>query len=339
MAHNYIFYRPLGGPKLAVNTLIPLSNGLHIPQLGFGTYRLPPDEAEGAVEYALECGFRHVDCAKAYCNQKSVGKALQKALKTRRVLRENLYVTSKLWPTDQRPDVVEAACRETLGELQLDYLDLYLIHWPVCWRHSPSFETDADKYPRDAQGLPLVEEGVGLADTWRAMSALVDKGLVRAIGLSNCQEAHIKAIPKEEGMQPPVVNQVEFHPSWYDGEIVRVNREHQIQTAAYCPLAMPTRWTPPDYTPLVEDEVLLRISERTGFSSARVLLNWNIDKSNVVIVKASKKEHIKSNAKASGFALDDATHTILDVFYNKHKRCRVMNPTNFTRSGKPFFSD
>lgn len=330
---------PPGGSRLCLTHMMPLRSGHAIPQLGFGTYRLSTTEAQAAVTYALDCGYRHIDCAKAYTNQRGVGAALSEALAARRVRREDLFVTSKLWPTDQHPDHVEAACRETMAELRLSYLDLYLVHWPVCWRHSTSFATDEDKYPKDVDGGPAVDRSVTLLDTWRAMSALVDKGLVRSIGLSNCGEDQIEHVCSDETLNSPVINQVEFHPAHWDYKLQGCHAMFGLTTAAYSPLAMPSRHTPPGFVPIVEDDTMKLLSDRIGYSVPRILLNWNADRGNVVIVRSSKKEHIKSNAKAACFTLNQATTTFLSNYKDAVRSFRTMNPVGFVEKDKPFFDD
>lgn len=410
MTSSYMHFRPLDGPRLGVKRLIPMRDGHHIPQLGFGTYRLAPSQAEEAVRFAIGAGFRHVDCATAYGNEREVGQGLRAVMKTRRLPREELFVTSKLWPTDQHPDHVRAACKASLEALGVGYLDLYLIHWPVCWRRLSTTTTtattvdttllDPEKYPRLPDGSAPVDTSVGLEDTWRAMSELVRDGLVKSIGLCNSSASDIeciaKAIQLEEeeevgskeaaggarshnaiptatsqthndpnstagrvmwgegehgtgggspssrtgGLALPVVNQIEFHPACQDTALVKVHKAHDMLTAAYCPLGMPTRTTPPDFKPLVEEEMLKSMSDLTGFSVPRLLLNWNLDQNNVVICKSSKKSHIESNAKAAQFALSDPVRLVLNSFHEKVRACRVMNPTDFTATpGKPFFPD
>ncbi|CCW70448.1 unnamed protein product [Phytomonas sp. Hart1] len=338
MTSSIFFYKPLDGPKLGVSNRLIMRNGETIPQLGFGTYRLHQSEVEAAITYAISCGFRHIDCAKAYFNQKEVGIALQKGFKNMLAKREDMFITSKLWSTDQHPDNVESACRETLKELQLDYLDLYLIHWPVCWRYSPKFKTEDDKYPKNSDGSPAIVENVSLSDTWKAMSELVDKGIVHSIGLSNCNEKHLKEVMKQDSLNAPVLNQIEFHPALVDHGLVACNKRNNLLTAAYCPLGMATRTTPPEFVPLPNEATIKRLAERSGFSPQRLLLNWNLDHSNVVIVKSSKEEHIKSNSMAARFALSDATRLVLDGYQESIAKFRVMNPKNFTQLGKSFFT-
>lgn len=331
----------MNGPKRGITNMLVMRNQERIPQLGFGTYRLAQAEAGPAVSYALECGYRHIDCAKAYCNEREVGQALEGFIKSRRVKREELFVTSKLWPTDQHPDFVEAACRETLSELRLDYLDLYLIHWPICWRHTPTFRTDEDKYPRNIDGRAAVDNSVTLCDTWRSLSSLVDKGLVKSIGLSNCNTKQVNEInalgDATAEVHGPVLNQVELHPAWIDSDLVTCHGTHGMLTAAYCPLGMPSRFTPSNYLPLTEHPIVLRVAKYCGFSPQRVLLNWNLDRNNVVVVKATKKEHIKANAQAARFALGHPPRFILSMLGESGDRIKVINPENMTDADGPFF--
>ncbi|KPA84194.1 putative mitochondrial aldo-keto reductase-like protein [Leptomonas pyrrhocoris] len=339
---NAMSFRPLGGSVAAISNRLVFHNGCTVPQLGFGTYRMSADEAAAAVPFALSCGYRHFDCAKAYNNEAAVGAALSQAARSHNVRREELFITSKLWPTDQHPDHVETACRASLEALQLDYLDLYLVHWPVCMRHTKEWNSEEDKYPSDSDGRLAIDTSVTLLDTWRAMGELVQKGLVKSVGLANCTAAQIDALAEGANAAQlphlPVLNQIELHPGLVDGVLTACHGTHQILTGAYCPLGMPTRFTPPDFQPLIEDETLKRLGELTGFSPARVLLNWNVDRNNVVIVKSTNKDHIKSNAKAARFALEDRSRVVLDGYRFASRNFRVMNPTHFTVDRSPFFA-
>ncbi|CCW63603.1 unnamed protein product [Phytomonas sp. EM1] len=337
MSLPFLMHRPLDGPVLGVSNRLNMRNGRTIPQLGLGTYRMVQSEAETVIGYAIGCGFRHIDCAKVYMNQKEIGVALQKCFKNRLVKREDMFITSKLWPTDQHPDSVESACRETLRDLQLDYLDMYLIHWPVCWRHSSKFETEDDKYPKNLDGSPAVVENVSLSDTWKAMSELVDKGIVHSIGLSNCNAMHLKEVMAQGSLNAPVLNQIELHPALVNDKLITCHQKNGLLTAAYCPLGMPTQTTPPEFTPLTNEKTIMMLAEQCGYSPQRLLLNWNLDRNNVVIVNSSKKEHIKSNSMAAKFALSGPARVILDGYQEVVASFRVLNPENFRQLGKPFF--
>jgi diketogulonate reductase-like aldo/keto reductase len=330
-------------PILGVSHKLLLQNRRTIPALGFGTYRSRPDEVGEAVKYAIKCGFRHVDCAKIYLNQKEVGVALREAMKENNLRREDLFVTSKLWPTDQHPDHVEKACSDTLEELQLDYLDLFLIHWPVCWVHTGRFDSESDRFPQCEKGLALVDESVDLADTWRAMMALVDKKKVLSLGVSNCnadQVDKILAVAEDRGADfMPCLNQIERHPGLLQLKLTGEMTIRDIVVAAYCPLGMPTRFTPPEFKGVMNDWYFDIVTSKTGFSKARFFLNLALDTGSVVIVKSTNKEHIRDNAKAQLGGIADT----LRPFYANYERLgghvRVVNPRNFTRTGHPFFDD
>jgi alcohol dehydrogenase (NADP+) len=339
MSRGVMGIRAMGGPVLGVTQMFRMQNGLSIPSLGFGTYRVSPDEVGPAVTYAVECGFRHIDCAKIYMNEAAVGAALGSLVSSKKVKREDLFVTSKLWPTDQHPDNVERACRESLDNLKVGYLDLLLIHWPVAWKHTGSFATEEDRRPRQANGNAIVDASVTLEDTWRAMTKLVDLGLVKSIGVSNCNASHIKRIADatEEQRHAPVINQVEFHPACYQSDLRNTNGDLGLLTAAYCPLGMPTRFTPPEYTGVAKDDSVLKpLVINTGFSPARLLLNWNLDNGNVVIVKSTNKDHIRDNAKACRYALGDSVRWLLNHYEDQlQKSQRVINPTDFLGGDEP----
>lgn len=343
MSRGVMGIRAMGGPVPGVSQMLRMQNGLSVPSLGFGTYRMLPHEAEAAVPFAVECGFRHIDCAKVYMNEEAVGSSLAGLFSNKTIRREDLFVTSKLWPTDQHPDNVEKACRESIEALKVGYLDLFLIHWPIAWKHTGSFETDEDRRPRQPNGNALVDTTVTLEDTWRAMTKLVDLGLVKSIGVSNCDAGHIKRIMNitEEQRHAPVINQVEFHPGCYQSELRNTNGDAGVLTAAYCPLGMPTRFTPPGFVGVAKDDhVLTPLVTNSGFSPGRLLLNWNLDNGNVVIVKSTNKEHIRDNSKACRFALGDSVRWLLNHYEDQlQKSQRVINPDDFLGGDErtPFF--
>jgi diketogulonate reductase-like aldo/keto reductase len=334
-------------PQLAVRHLVQPSENVSIPMLGFGTYRLAPTDVDAALRCAVEHGFRHIDCAKIYGNQKEIGVALADVMRAppkgiQHIARDDLWLTSKLWPTDQHPDNVEKACRETLKELRTEYLDLYLIHWPVCWEHTGNFETDDDKMPKDASGLARVNESVKLTDTWRAMCQLVKKGLVRNIGLSNCSEKHLEELVKLMDVDPdfvsPITNQIEVHLALKQTQLRhRMSALYGVTTSSYCPLGMPTRFTPEDFKGIMHLEVFKKLSELAGISPAALLLSWNVDEGNITIVKAMNRNHIIDNSRVARFGMSDPLRLILSSL--QLKETRVINPKDFTRSGKSFFEE
>jgi alcohol dehydrogenase (NADP+) len=327
--------------RSGVGHLLKLASGYDMPQLGFGTYRIEANAIAPTLEVALGAGFRHIDCAPVYGNQQAVGDALHGAFKDkqRRITRDALFVTSKLWCTDQHPDRVEAACRRTLAELQLDYLDMYLMHWPLCWAHPKSgkYESKADWYPVHPNGCAVADPTVSIIDTWKAMEALVQKGLVRSIGLSNCDVDRVHTV-LEAAEEPISTNQIERHPALPQHKLVSKHLAHFIATTAYCPLGPATRFTEPGFEGLYKHTFFKPVCDLTGFSAPRILLNWALDSGTALVVKAATPSHIKDNAKAHKGALDDTVRWMLNSYDDAMGTTRVMNPDNFLAApGQRFF--
>ena len=325
----------LAGPQKGVSLRLPLGTVHEIPALGFGTYRLPKEKAAGAVSYAIDCGFRHIDCAKVYGNQAEIGEGIAQALKKNNIRREDIFVTGKLWPTDQHPDRVEGAIRETLAQLRLDHLDLFLVHWPVAWKNTGKWESDEDKYPQARPGVAAIDHDVKLIDTWKAMELLVDKRLTKCIGLSNSGSDEFDAL--RHVRHRPVTNQIEGHPALQQHVLkARMVRDGMLPTC-YCPLAMPTRFTPPEYEGICKTRHMEQLAEVTGFTPARMILSWAVDNHNAVIVKAQDPKHIKENAKVSTGMLSEPQRRMVQAYEQMYGSARVINPNSFRDDGKPFF--
>ncbi|CAD2221560.1 Aldo/keto reductase family, putative [Angomonas deanei] len=323
--------RPFSGPVGGITNKLKTVNKMEIPQLGFATYCLKPAVAEEAVSFALQCGYRHFDCASVYGNQYEVGKALRKGAKS--YGRENIFISSKLWATDQHPDHVEGACRDTLRELGLDYLDLYYIHWPSCWRRRAS--SPVDLFPVTAEGLPDVDETVTLLDTYKAVCGLIDKGLIRGIGLCHCDLAQVQSVV---GQVPgdahhPAVCQLELHPALPTPPVVEYLSEEGILPAALCPLRELGT------TPFVTNDVIAGLSRLTGYSTERLVLNWNLDNVRITLAGSPQKEHIKQNAKAALFTMEDSVRAILKLYHEKGGVAHRPSicPSGFPRKGECIF--
>ncbi|WP_326825114.1 aldo/keto reductase [Streptosporangium sp. NBC_01756] len=246
--------------------MITLNNGVPMPQLGFGVFQVPEEETAQAVTTALEAGYRSVDTAAAYGNERAVGRALAAS----GLPREELFVTTKLWNSDQGYDSTLAAFDTSLAKLGLDQLDLYLIHWPTPAR---------DLY----------------VETWKAMEKLLVDGRVRAIGVSNFQPAHLTRL-LEEGGAVPAVNQIELHPGLQQAELRDFHARHGIVTEAWSPLAQGAS---------LKDPLITGIADRYGKSPAQVVLRWHVQLGNVVIPKSVTPARIKENIDVFDFALTE----------------------------------
>ena len=269
---------------------MPLNHGAgHIPALGFGT--LIPDAAVtmSATRAALEAGFRHFDCAERYRNEREVGEALQAGLAG--IAREDLFVTTKLWNTNHRPERVEPAFEASLDRLRLNYLDLYLIHTPFAFH--PGEEQD----PRDQNGNVLYDRDVTLLDTWRAMESLVDRGRCRAIGLSDIDLNMLLPIYESARIKPAVV-QVESHPYLPETELLEFCREKGIVLLAFAPLGHGMRPGP------LEDPVITEIAEQVGKTPAQVLLAWAVQRGTALLTTPRTADRARENFNISALPED-----------------------------------
>jgi alcohol dehydrogenase (NADP+) len=273
-------------------TRIPLSQGAgHMPALGFGT--LIPDAAETitATSDALEAGFRHFDCAERYGNEREVGRALQAGLAAGRIAREDIFVTTKLWNSNHRPERVEPAFEASLDRLGLKYLDLYLIHTPF------AFQPGDDLDPRDQDGSVLYDHSVTLLDTWNAMENLVDHGKCRAIGLSDISLNELKTIYESARIKPAVI-QVESHPYLPETELVGFCKEKGIVFLAFAPLGHGMKPGP------LEDPVISAIAVRVGKTPAQVLLAWAVQRGTALLTTPRSAARARENFDISALPED-----------------------------------
>jgi len=252
-----------------------------MPLVGLGTWQAARGVVGQAVADALELGYVHIDCAAAYANECEVGHALTAAVAKGTVTREQLFITSKLWNDRRRPEDVRAALQQSLADLQLEYLDLYLIHWPVVWRRGTLMQTDG---------------GASLAACWRALEAAVDAGLVRSIGVSNFDEGQMAELMAAARVQP-AVNQVEIHPRLPQRALVSWCQKRGVAVTAYSPLARGGG--------LFDDEVVGDIAAKHGVTPAQAVLRWGVERGIVVIPKSVTASRIAANRDLFSFALDE----------------------------------
>ena len=262
---------------------MPLSHGAgDIPVLGFGTLISDAAATISATRAALEAGFRHFDCAERYRNEREVGEALQEGVTAGGIAREDIFVTTKLWNTNHRPERVEPAFEASLDRLGLNYLDLYLIHTPFAFQ--PGDEQD----PRDQNGNILYDRGVTLLDTWRAMESLVDHGRCRAIGLSDIGLNGLLPLYESARIKPTVI-QVEAHPYLPETELLEFCNEKDIVFLAGAPLGHGIKPGP------LEDPVISAIAARVGKTPAQVLLAWAVQRGTAVLVKTRTAARAREN--------------------------------------------
>jgi alcohol dehydrogenase (NADP+) len=278
---------------------IPIAHGTGaIPAIGFGTLIRDPVAARQAIKVALRVGFRHLDCAELYRNEDVVGNAMHEAFEEGTVRREELFVTTKLWNNNHRPERVKPAVEASLRRLQLDYLDCYLVHTPFAFK--PGDELD----PRDEQGQPIYDSGVTLAQTWQAMERLVDDGLCRSIGLSDIGLDQLKAIVATARIKPAVV-QVECHPYLPEWELLEFCQHQGIVLLAFAPLGH-------GMEPKVTDDAVIRaIAQRMQKTPAQVALAWAVQRGSALLTTSTNPDHIRENLEISMLP-DDAMQQMRD---------------------------
>ncbi|KAI4524590.1 NADP-dependent oxidoreductase domain-containing protein [Schizophyllum commune] len=291
---------------------LSLNTSATIPQIGLGTWLSKPKEVENAVEIAVRHGYRHLDLARVYENQDEVGAALKKVIPSV-VKREDLFITSKLWNSGHQPQNVEKELDETLAQIGTDYLDLYLIHWPVAFQPGNGlFPPD----PKDPKNYVALDLETSLVDTWKALIAL-PKSKVRAIGVSNFTIEQIEGIIKATGVVPAAL-QIEAHPLLPQDDLVAYAKEKGIHITAYSPLGNNLIGKPKltDY-PVVQD-----IAKKLGATPAQVLVAWGVHRGYSVIPKSVQAERIHSNFKQVELSEEDY-QAITKVGENNHTRFNI----------------
>src|SRR5580704_7705774 len=298
------------------DTKLPLNGAGRMPALGFGTLIPDPAVTVTAARDALEAGFRHFDCAERYGNERQVGEALQEGLAAGGLARKEIFVTTKLWNTNHRPERVEPAFQASLDRLRLDYLDLYLIHTPF------AFQPGDDQDPRDQNGNVLYDRGVTLLDTWRALENLVDHGKCRAIGLSDITLDGLLPLYESARIKPAVV-QVEAHPYLPQTELLEFCKEKGVVFLAGAPLGHGIRPGP------LEDPVISTIAARVGKTPAQVLLAWALQRGTALLVTTRTAARARENFNISALPEEE-----LDEINRIQTRQRLNDVVN---TGNPGF--
>lgn len=268
-------------------------SGDQFPSIGLGTWLSKKNQVYDAVIEAIRVGYRHIDCAYIYQNESEIGKALKYAMQSGLVKREDLFITSKLWNSDHSPERVEIAIRKSLSDLQLDYLDLYLIHWPV------AFKTGHGQ-ARTASDLASLYE-MPISKTWQAMEQSQKQGFAKHIGVSNFNIPKLKQLLKNCKIKPEV-NQVELHPYFQQNELVRFCEDNEILVTAYSPLG--SRHLVDSEHGITHDKLILDIAQKHNCKPTHVLLAWGMQRGTAVIPKSVQPARIIENFESLNVELD-----------------------------------
>jgi diketogulonate reductase-like aldo/keto reductase len=270
-------------PDTLRDAKIPLLNGAGaMPALGFGTLIPDPVATRQATKAALEAGYRHFDCSERYRNEQVVGDAMQEVFKAGAIRREDVFVTTKIWNNNHRPERVKAAFDASRQRLQLDTIDCYLIHTPF------AFQPGEDQDPRDAQGQVLYDRGVTLGETWSALERLVDEGRCKSIGLSNVNLEKLKEIVDGARIKPAVV-EVESHPYLPEWELLDYCRQQGVVLLAFAALGHAIE------PKLLDDPAIIAIAQRLGKTPAQVVLAWAIQRGTALLTTSVKPHRIQEN--------------------------------------------
>ena len=274
------------------------ANGDSIPALGLGTWNMTDGSAYEAVKQAIELGYRHFDCAHIYGNELDVGAGLADVLELNQVQRSDLFVTSKLWNDCHHPDDVRGALKHTLGNLHLDYVDLYLMHWPIAHQKGVAMPESAEQF-RSLEEVPL-------AATWQAIRKCRDAGWCRHIGVANFSVSKLTALKKATGSAPEM-NQVESHPLLAQNDLLEFCKQEEILMTAYSPLGSPDRperLRQANEPALLANDQVMNIAAKHNMTPAQVLLTWAIQRGTIVIPKSTSPTRMKENLESLSLTLD-----------------------------------
>ncbi|XP_056648014.1 aldo-keto reductase family 1 member B1-like [Diorhabda sublineata] len=310
------------GKAMAKVPTIKFNNGQTFPIYGLGTWKSQPGQVTQAVKDAIDIGYRHIDCAYIYGNEPEIGEAIKAKISDGTVKREELFITSKLWNTMHRPDLVEPAIRTTLKNLCIDYLDLYLIHWPF------ALKEEDELFPTNPDGTTAYSD-VDFVDTWKEMEKLVKKGLTKSIGISNFNKRQTERILQNCTIKP-VTNQIEVHPHLNQQKLIDYLKSKDITVTAYSPLGSGD-------PKLMEDPKIKKIAEKYKKTTAQVALKYAVQRGLIVIPKSVTKSRIQENFNIWDFNLTKEDIALMNTFDCNGRTCPYADA--YTHKDHPFIND
>jgi aldehyde reductase len=320
--------------SLTINSRIQLNDGNSIPRFGLGCWRSNKNEVENIVEAAILAGYRHIDEAYVYGNEEEAGRGIKAGLSKSNgsVKRSDLFITSKLWNTKHSPAAARECLKQSLERLQLDYLDLWLIHWPVAWKDSEDpFPTNPETKEKE------FDNETSMKQTWQALESFVKEGLVKSIGVSNFTVQQVEEILQYATIKP-VVNQVECHPYFQQQELRQKLAQLKVHVTSYCPLGNLGRpESDPNHgvSPL-KDEVIVKLAQKHSKSPAQIIIRWHLQSDLIVIPKTVQKARLEENAAVFDFTLSQ--EDMKEILGLGARNLRFVNP-DFLPGGKKLFGD
>jgi len=295
-----------------------LNSGYEMPDIGLGTWKSKPGEVGQAVEVALDAGYKHIDGAWVYFNEDEVGDAIQKKLADNTIKREELFVTTKLWCNFHQPSDVRMAFMKSLTALKLDYIDLYLMHFPVGFKRDPDEDIDGVFMPLiDGE---LVFDTIDYVETWKANGGMKKEGLVRSIGVSNFNKHQCKRI-MEECETPPAVNQIEIHPYLPNNDDVNWCQENGIVVTSYSPFGSPDRPWAKDEKPILGDEKIVALAEKYDKNAGQVVLRYLYQRKLIIIPKSVTPSRIRGNLEIFDFELSREDCKVFEEMTTTRRVC------------------